>query len=119
MKKGIYIFTAFLFTILITACGGNSSSVQYNPQDYAGTYYGKGNSIVYADFNAEDMTVYVCMRTKSMTTYGYRTNWHITKRGMEFKGESQNTTVVRQFDGNTKLIDSSGDDYDFGTLNKK
>ena len=44
MKKGIYIFTAFLFTILITACGGNSSSVQYNPQDYAGTYYGKGNS---------------------------------------------------------------------------
>ena len=119
MKKGIFVFAAFLFAVLITACGGKGSSVQYNPQDYAGTYYGKGNSIVYADFNAEDMTVYVCIRTKSMTTYGYTSNWRITKRGMEFKGESPNITVVRGFDGYTKLIDSSGDDHSFGTLNKK
>ena len=69
MKKGILIFTTILFTVLITACGEKSSSVQYNPQDYAGTYYGKGNSIVYADFNAEDMTVYVCIRTKSIVKF--------------------------------------------------
>lgn len=119
MKKGIFIFTAFLFAILMTACGGKSSSTQYNPQDYAGTYYGKGNSIVYADFNAEDMTVYVCMRTKSLTTYGYTSKWHITKKGMVFKGENSEITVIREFDGTTKLLDDSGDDYNFGTLNKK
>ena len=124
MKKGIFIFTAFLFAIMITACrekssSAQSSSVQYNPQDYAGLYYGKGNSIVYADFKAEDMTVYVCMRTMSMTTYGYKSNWHITNRGLEFNGESPNITVVCGFDGHTKLIDPSGNTYSFGTLYKK
>ena len=119
MKKSIFIFSAFLFAILMTACGGKGSSTQYNPQDYAGTYYGKGNSIVYADFNAEDMTVYVCMRTKSMTTYGYTSNWRITKKGIVFKGENSDITIIRGFDGCVKFIDSSGDDYSFGTLNKE
>ena len=119
MKKSILLFTTFLFAILITACGGKSSSVHYDPQDYAGTYYGKGNSIVYADFNAEDMTVYVCMRAKSLVTYGYTSSWHITKKGMVFKGENPDITIIRGFDGCVKFVDSSGDDYSFGTLNKE
>ncbi len=114
MKKGVFIFTAFLFAILITACGENKNSTQYNPQDYEGTYYGKGNSIVYATFNAEDMTVYVCMRNKAMTTYGYKSNWKITKKGMIFNGENSDITIIREFDGNIKI-----NNRNFGTLNKE
>ena len=54
-----------------------------------------------------------------MVTYGYTSSWHITKKGMVFKGENPDITVIRGFDGCVKFVDSSGDDYSFGTLNKE
>lgn len=121
MKKSKIIFMTFLLVLLFSACGGGikkDNSIQYNPHDYAGTYFGKGNSIVSANFNADDMTVYVCVRTQAMTTAGYTSSWYITSRGMIFQSEKTGIKIIREFDGTTKLLDSSGDEYSFGTLNK-
>lgn len=105
---------------MITACGGEESAVQYNPQDYAGKYYGKGNPIIYANFNAEDMTVYVLMRAKSMLTYSYTTSWRVTDEGMVFTSEENpDINIIRCFDGNVKIVDVNGRGTIYGTLNKE